>query len=59
LKVALNTINHFYLQIFQLEGELGEAQKAAGLPILIPDPSQRVPEVIAKESSIKVESALG
>ena len=46
-------------RIFQLEGELGEAQKAAGLPILIPDPSQRVPEVIAKESSIKVESALG
>ncbi|XP_052079694.1 uncharacterized protein LOC127717874 isoform X3 [Mytilus californianus] len=45
-------------RIFQLESELGEAQKAAGLPVLIPDASQRVPDVISKETSVKVQSSL-
>ncbi|CAC5423601.1 PPP1R9 [Mytilus coruscus] len=45
-------------RIFQLESELGEAQKAAGLPVLIPDASQRVPDVISKETSVKVASSL-
>lgn len=46
-------------RIFELEGELGEAQKAAGLPVLIRDPSHRVPDVITKETSVRVESSIG